>query len=91
LIVADLVHNIGRPRHPWTQIYTRAMGFHDRVALSSAIRWTAFSDRLAARRSLDQVLACPFDRLVVAHGAPLAAGGRAALAAAYTWLPAANR
>ncbi|MFI5314441.1 MAG: hypothetical protein ACHQ6T_01965 [Myxococcota bacterium] len=88
LLVADLVHNIGRPEHRWTALYARAMGFCDRVALSRMIRWTAFSDRAAARRSLDNVLARPFDRLVVGHGAPLSAGARDALAAAYRWLPA---
>jgi hypothetical protein len=87
LVVADLVHNIGRPQHRWTKLYTRAMGFYDRVALSRMIRWASFSDRAAARRSLDETLALPFERLIVGHGAPLAAGGREALAAAYTWLP----
>jgi hypothetical protein len=91
LVVADLVHNVGRPRHLWTAFYVRTMGFYDRAALSRMIRWTAFSDRTAARRSLDEVLARSFDRLVVGHGAPLAAGGRDALAAAYGWLPAASR
>ena len=88
LLVADLVHNVGRPAHRWTACYTRAMGFYDRVALSRMIRWTAFPDRAAARRSLDAVLALPFDRLIVGHGEPLPSGGRAALAAAYDWLPA---
>lgn len=87
LIVADLVQNVGRPDHGWTAFYARVMGFHDRVALSRAIRWTGFDDRRAARRALDRVLALPFDRLVVGHGAPLASGGKAALAAAYAWLP----
>jgi hypothetical protein len=86
LLVADLVHNVGRPEHAWTKFYTRAMGFYDRVALSRMIRWTAFSDRQAARRSLNDVLTRPFQRLVVGHGAPLSAGGREALAAAYRWL-----
>jgi hypothetical protein len=91
LVVADLVHNVGRPQHRWTNFYSRTMGFYDRVALSRMIRCTAFSDRAAARRSLDELLALPFDRLIVGHGAPLAAGGREALAAAYSWLPAASR
>lgn len=86
LVVADLVHNIGRPEGAWTRLYTRAMGFYDRVALSRMLRWAAFSDRAAARKSVDAVLALPFDRLVVGHGAPLAAGAREALAAAYAWL-----
>ncbi len=87
LVVADLVHNVGRPEHAWAQLYTRAMGFYDRVALSRMIRWAGFSDRAAARRSLDALLALPFERLVVGHGAPLAAGAPEALAAAYAWLP----
>lgn len=86
LVVADLVHNIGRPSHLWTKAYTKAMGFYDRVALSRAIRWTAFPDRAAARRSIDALLALPFERLVVGHGAPLTTGAKDALAAAYTWL-----
>lgn len=89
LVVADLVHNIGRPQHAWTMVYTRTMGFYDRVALSRMIRWTAFTDRAAARRSLDELLALPFERLIVGHGEPLATGGREALSAAYGWLRAA--
>lgn len=86
LVVADLVHNIGRSDHRWTRIYARMMGFHDRVAISRAIRLAAFPDRAAARRSVDAVLALPFDRLVVGHGAPLSEGAAESLAAAYTWL-----
>jgi len=86
LVVADLVHNVGRPDGGWTRTYSRAMGFYDRVALSRMLRWVAFSDRAAARKSVDAVLAQPFDRLVVGHGAPLAAGAKEALAAAYAWL-----
>jgi hypothetical protein len=91
LVVADLVHNIGRPQHRWTEIYTRTMGFYDRVALSRMIRWAAFNDRAAARRSVEQLLAHPFDRLVVGHGMPLAADGGEALAGAYTWLLSTSR
>jgi hypothetical protein len=86
LIVADLVHNVGRPEDGWTKLYTRSMGFYDRVALSRVVRWTAFSDRAAARKSLDKLVALPFDGLVVGHGMPLPSGGRDALAMAYAWL-----
>ena len=88
LVVADLLHNIGRPPGVWTRIYAGTMGFYDRVALSRMIRWTGFTDRPAARRSLDAVLALPFDRVVVGHGAPIAVGGKAAVAGAYGWLSA---
>jgi hypothetical protein len=90
LVVADLVHNIGRPSHWWTALYTRMMGFYDRVALSRMIRWAAFPDRRATRRSLDDLFTRTFDRLVVGHGAPVIDGAREALAAAYAWLPTAN-
>lgn len=88
LVVADLVHNVGRPTHGWTKFYTRMMGFYDRVALSRIIRWTAFKDRAAARRSLDAVLEHPFDRIIVGHGTPIVTDARQTLAATYEWLPA---
>jgi hypothetical protein len=86
LVVADLIHNVGRPVQPWAVLYTRLMGFYDRVALSRVIRWTGFDDHAAARRCIDAVLARPFDRLVVGHGAPLASGAHEAVAAGYAWL-----
>jgi hypothetical protein len=88
LLVADLVHNVGRPEGAWSKFYTRTMGFYDQVALSKAIRWTGFSDKAAARASIDQLLAVPFDRLVVGHGTPLTSGAKNALTAAYDWLSA---
>ena len=86
LLVADLVHNIGRPAHTWTALYTRMMGFYDRVALSRMIRWAAFYNRSAARRSLENLLTLPFDHLIVGYGAPKRSNGREAIAAAYNWL-----
>jgi len=86
LLVADLVQNVGKPQAPWAKFYTRAMGFYDRVALSRMIRWTAFSDRAAARRSIDRLLALPFERLIVGHGTPLSAGAKEAIANAFAWL-----
>jgi hypothetical protein len=87
LVVADLVQNVGRPEHWWAALYSRMNGFYDRVALSRALRWFWFGDKAAGRRSLDEVLALPFDRIVVGHGAPVTEGAREALAAAYAWLP----
>jgi hypothetical protein len=92
LIVADLVHNVGTPADWWTKFYTRLMGFYDRVAISRMLRWLAFSDRAAARRSIDELLTRPFDRLIVGHGTPLTSGGREAIADAFAWLtPRADR
>jgi hypothetical protein len=67
------------------------MGFYDRIALSRMICWLAFSDRAAARRSIDDLLTRPFERVIVGHGAPIDSGGHEAIAAAYTFLPAAAR
>lgn len=86
LVVADLVHNVGRPAGAWTKTYTKMMGFYDRVALSRVIRWTGFPDRAAARRSLDELLGQPFDRMVVGHGDPIHGGAHEALAGAFAWL-----
>jgi len=91
LLVADLVHNVGRPESASSRLYTRAMGFYDRVALSRMLRFTGVSDRAALRRSLDAVLALPFDRIVVGHGDPIASRAPAALAEAFAFLPAASR
>lgn len=76
LLMADLVHNVGRPEHGWTKLYARTMGFYDRVAVSRVLRWTAFPDRAAARRSLDELITFPFDYIVVGHGKPVTAGAR---------------
>ncbi|HEY2515715.1 MAG TPA: hypothetical protein VGI39_32825 [Polyangiaceae bacterium] len=89
VVVADLVHNVGRPPGVWERTYTKMMGFYDRVALSGALRWTAFSNRAAARRSVDALLGHSFERVVVGHGRPIAAGAHAALEGAMAWLPAA--
>lgn len=86
LVVADLVHNVGRPQDPWTRLYTRTMGFYDRVALSRMIRLTGFSDRAAARRSVEALLALPIDRVVMGHGTPLTDNAKETLADALGWL-----
>jgi hypothetical protein len=86
LLVADLVHHVGRPRDLWTALYTRMMGFYDRVAISRAIALLAFQDRRAARRSLDAILAHEVERIVVGHGAPVDETPAASLRDAYAWL-----
>lgn len=86
LLVADLVHNIGRPPHWWTRIYATLMGFYGRVGLSFAIRSTAFSDLRAARESVTRALELPIEHLLVGHGEPILHDGRAALSTGSSWL-----
>ena len=86
LVLTDLVHNVGRPNHPWTRAYASAMGFYGRVGLSRVIRWTGFSDRKAARRSVDRMLDLPIDRVIVGHGSPIVTDARETLRASLEWL-----
>lgn len=51
------------------------------------LRWLV-SDRAAAQRSLEQVLAWDFERVVVRRGDVLERGGKQALRRAYQWLAA---
>jgi hypothetical protein len=46
----------------------------------------AFTNRAAARRSLDRLLAWDFDRLVIAHGACIQTGARPFVERAFRWL-----
>ena len=51
----------------------------------------AFTDRRAARAALDRVLAWPIERVVMAHGTPVAEGGRECIAEAFGWLTSPTR
>jgi hypothetical protein len=86
LVLADLVHNVGRPTDRWTRFYTKAMGFYDRVAISRMIRWTAFSNTPRARESLARLASLDFERMVVGHGSPLEHHAREAVVGAYEWM-----
>lgn len=46
----------------------------------------AFTNRAAARAAIRRILAWPCEKLVMAHGAPVARDGRAAIARAFRWL-----
>lgn len=46
----------------------------------------AFRNRPATRAALDRVLTWPTERLVFAHGGPVAQGGQRAIAHAFRWL-----
>ncbi|MGZ6176564.1 MAG: DUF4336 domain-containing protein [Candidatus Binataceae bacterium] len=85
LIATDLVFNI-RPPAPWfTRTFMRFNGGFDRFGPTRICRRLC-KDRAAVRASVDRVLGEDFDRVVVAHGQLLAAGGRAGLRAGFAWL-----
>ncbi|MBC7976973.1 MAG: hypothetical protein H7138_18510 [Myxococcales bacterium] len=67
IYTADLFFNIRKPEGFLTPIAFRLMGIHKRFAAMKMWRhWV--TDRAAFARSIDQILAWDFDRIVVAHG-----------------------
>ena len=86
LICADLLQNFTRPcPHLLTRAYLKLGGVDQRPGVEWFLR-VMFRDRARARAGVDAVLATGFDGIVLAHGEPIAAGGREVLAASYVWL-----
>lgn len=85
LVVTDLVFNVLRPRGLLTHLVLLLVGCHGRFAQSRAFR-ALVKDRAATARSVAQLLALPFETLIVAHGDPVRDGARSKLAAALRWL-----
>jgi hypothetical protein len=48
----------------------------------------AFTNRRAARKSLDYILAWPTEKVLMAHGTPVEKNARAYLRRAFGWLTA---
>jgi len=87
LIVTDLIERFGdhTPRVGWLlRLYWKLFGMWNRPrpAPEYAIGWR---DRAAAAEALEHILAWDFDRIVLAHGDLVAAGGPAVARAA--WAP----
>jgi hypothetical protein len=87
LVSSDLMENFVACAHGPTRIYLRAGGVYGRVGWSRLLRWV-YRDHAAARRSIDGLLACDFDGVVLAHGDLIASEGRTALEQTFTFLRA---
>jgi hypothetical protein len=75
LYTADLVFAISEPKGFLTPLTFRAMGIYKRFAMArSWERWV--EDRIAFRRSIEELLAWDFDRIAMAHGDIVERGGR---------------
>ena len=86
LIATDLAFNMGRDRPFMTRLFVRFTGRLGELAPTVVERLMA-RDKPALRRSLDQVLEWPFERVVVSHGDILEAeDARAQLAKGFDWL-----
>lgn len=82
LVVADLLFNIQRSDSALARLNFRVFGTWKRTAASRLFR-AYIKDRAAFQQSMRQVLALPFDRVLVGHGDVVERDGRAALARAW--------
>jgi hypothetical protein len=85
LVLCDLAFNFGPRAARPTRWLMRLLRSYGRFGPSTLDPWL-IRDRVAARASLERILAWDFDRVVVAHGEVLDAGGRDALRHGYRWL-----
>ena len=85
LIASDLAFNLGQESPGLTRLVFRMLGAHGRLA-PTVFERLLVRDRAAFRRSLQQVLAWPFERVVIAHGGISEEGGRESLIRGYAWI-----
>lgn len=85
MIVADLIENFETSDHWLTRMGLKIGGVHGKPGLNRMLR-PIFRHKKRSRRSIDEMLAWDFDRIVLAHGDIIETGGRDAFREAYTWL-----
>jgi hypothetical protein len=85
LVLCDLAFNFGPTAPVVTRVLLKVVGGYGGFR-TTRLDPLLIRDRGAARRSLEQILAWDFDRIVVAHGNVLEHGGLDQLRAAYSWL-----
>jgi hypothetical protein len=84
MICADALLNLSTHPRASTRLVARLMG-NDAPGVGY-LEPLMIRDRRLARRQADRILEWDFDKVVVSHGAPIAAGGREAMRRAYAWL-----
>ncbi len=86
-LVTDLVQQIPRDwYHGWRAVVARLDLMTAPVPSVPRKFRMATTDRSAFRDGIRRVLEWPAERLVMAHGTPMASGGREALQRAFDWL-----
>ncbi len=86
LIVTDLVFNFDvAQQNLLGKLFLRLNGVYGRVGCSRIFRHF-IKDRDAFEKSISEILALDFDRLVLAHGAIVDTGGKQTLTRAFEWL-----
>ncbi len=85
LLLCDLAFNFGPRAATLTRLLMRLIRSYGRFG-PSKLDPLLIRDPVAARQSLQRILAWDFDRVVVAHGEVLESGGNQALREGYRWL-----
>ena len=85
LVVADVIQTMV-PTHSLTRWSASLTGFNGVVGVSGVLRKSAFPDHAATKKSLEQILSLPFERIVVGHGNVITHDPKTQLARAYEWL-----
>lgn len=82
LLLTDLAFNIQQSDHAWTRMFMRLNDGYGKFGPTRICR-SLIRDKALLGRTLTQLLAWDFDRVVVAHGEVLEHGGKAALQASF--------
>jgi hypothetical protein len=86
-MLTDLAFNVTAGGRNQARLFHRLVGATGRFGPHRIVR-LGIRDRAAAARSLEQILAWDFDRVIVTHGEVLERGGRERMAEAFAWLRA---
>ncbi|MCW1912007.1 hypothetical protein OJ996_00370 [Luteolibacter sp. GHJ8] len=79
LILADLIFNFPASEGGWDRFFHRHIaGFHRYPGMSRIFKW-CISDREAFRKSLEEVFASDFDRIIPGHGELIERNGKVLL------------
>ena len=90
LVIGDFIQRYARrPHRPVLNLAMRLGGVLDEGGVGIDIRMTFF-DRRRARESLNRLLAWDFEKVILAHGAPIERDGKSYVARAFSWLGSAR-
>lgn len=85
LILGDFGFHVGDSLPLTTRLIARPAGIYKQIGPPVDIRWTV-KNKTSLRRSIQDVLAWDFDRIVPGHGEIIETGGRRALLEGFHWL-----
>lgn len=85
LITCDLVENFKSHPHWFTRTYLKLNGMFGHITWPPVMR-VLYINRKAARRSMDRILALPFERIIIAHGDNITSDARETLRRGLLWL-----